>query len=152
MRTSDLDSNIVGKAYPRWAAIRDAMCGPIGVNGRRAAAKARCTIGGRIFEVGVDTGLSFDDYHVSTEIPGIDLWAPTPEKVRGEMVRGRYPIAAVIEQWLGRRICALGLRPEFSCSRLQAWAKATRGAMLVERRKLALHTLIGFERTGRLAA
>ena len=42
-------------------------------------------------EVGVGTGLSFDDYGPGTEITGIDLCEPMLEKARARMDSGRYP-------------------------------------------------------------
>src|SRR6266851_7899887 len=91
MKSSDLDQNVVETAYARWAPIYDAVCGPVMVKGRRAAAAAACAIGGKILEVGVGTGLSFDDYDKTTEITGIDLSAPMLEKARAKMASGRYP-------------------------------------------------------------
>jgi phosphatidylethanolamine/phosphatidyl-N-methylethanolamine N-methyltransferase len=91
MNTCDLDRNIVETAYAQWAPIYDAVCGPVMVKGRRAAAAAARAIGGRILEVGVGTGLSFDDYDASTEITGIDLCAPMLAKAREKMASGRYP-------------------------------------------------------------
>jgi phosphatidylethanolamine/phosphatidyl-N-methylethanolamine N-methyltransferase len=91
MKTSDLDRNIVEAAYARWAPIYDAVCGPVMVKGRRAAASVARAVGGRILEVGVGTGLSFDDYDSTTEITGIDLCAPMLEKARAKMATGRYP-------------------------------------------------------------
>src|SRR5512144_356777 len=58
----DLERHVVETAYARWAPIYDAVCGPIMVKGRRAAAQAARKVGGAILEVGVGTGLSFDDY------------------------------------------------------------------------------------------
>jgi len=212
MKTSDLETSVVESAYARWAPVYDAICGPVMVRGRRAAATAARAIGGRILEVGVGTGLSFDDYDASTEITGIDLSAPMLEKARAKMASGRYPhvravhlmdahemtfadatfdcvvaqfvitlvanpeqvlsechrvvkpggriilvnhlysevgIAAAVERWAAQRTRALGLRPEFPFARLQAWASANTGAILVERRKVApfgLYTLVCFER------
>ena len=91
MQTLDLDKNVVEAAYARWAPIYDAVCGPVMVNGRRAAAAAARAIGGKILEVGVGTGLSFDDYDGTTEITGIDLSAPMLQKARAKMASGRYP-------------------------------------------------------------
>ncbi|WP_315831448.1 class I SAM-dependent methyltransferase [Bradyrhizobium prioriisuperbiae] len=91
MTSTDLDKSIVETAYARWAPIYDAVCGPVMVKGRRAAAKAARTVGGKILEVGVGTGLSFDDYDATTEITGIDLCAPMLEKARAKMASGRYP-------------------------------------------------------------
>jgi len=48
-------------------------------------------VGGRILEVGVGTGLSFDDYDATTEILGIDLSEPMISKARDRMATGRYP-------------------------------------------------------------
>ena len=69
MKSSDLDRSTVETAYTRWAPIYDAVCGPVMVNGRRAAAKAARAVGGKILEVGVGTGLSFDDYDSDSELP-----------------------------------------------------------------------------------
>lgn len=88
---SDLDRNTVEHAYRRWAPIYDAVCGPVMVQGRRAAARAARAVGGTILEVGVGTGLSFEDYDSSTEITGIDLCEPMLAKARAKIVSGRYP-------------------------------------------------------------
>ena len=47
----------------------------------------RSTVG-KILEVGVGTGLSFDDYDFSTEITGIDLSEPMLAKARQKMASG----------------------------------------------------------------
>ena len=56
---------------------------------------------------------------------------------------------------LGRQATReLGLRPEFPFARLQAWARANKDAILVERRKVApfgIYTLVCFERGGAVA-
>ena len=78
-------------AYERWAPIYDALCGPVMVQGRRAAASAARAFGGRILEVGVGTGLSFDDYDATTEVIGIDLSDAMLEKARAKLSSGRYP-------------------------------------------------------------
>ncbi len=89
--TLDLEKNVVETAYARWAPIYDAVCGPVMVMGRRAAAEAARAVGGNILEVGVGTGLSFDDYDASTQITGIDMSEPMLEKARAKMASGRYP-------------------------------------------------------------
>jgi ubiquinone/menaquinone biosynthesis C-methylase UbiE len=91
MMTPDLEKSLVQTAYARWAPIYDAVCGPVMVKGRRAAAAEARQLGGKILEVGVGTGLSFDDYDASTEIIGIDLSEPMLEKARAKMASGRYP-------------------------------------------------------------
>src|SRR3981081_3462246 len=91
MKSPDLDRSIVETAYARWAPIYDAVCGPVMVKGRRAGAAAARAVGGKILEVGVGTGLSFDDYDLTTEITGIDLSAPMLAKACEKMASGRYP-------------------------------------------------------------
>jgi phosphatidylethanolamine/phosphatidyl-N-methylethanolamine N-methyltransferase len=94
---TDLDRNTVETAYARWAPIYDAVCGPVMVQGRRAAAAAARAVGGKILEVGVGTGLSFDDYDASTEITGIDLSAPMLARARQKMASGRYPFVRDVQ-------------------------------------------------------
>jgi phosphatidylethanolamine/phosphatidyl-N-methylethanolamine N-methyltransferase len=87
----DPESQVMEKAYAHWAPIYDALCGPVFVNGRRAAAQAAREVGGQILEIGVGTGLSFDDYDASTEITGIDLSQPMIARARERLETGRYP-------------------------------------------------------------
>ena len=87
----DPDRHVMEKAYARWAPVYDALCGPVFVNGRRAAARAAREVRGRILEIGVGTGLSFDDYDATTEITGIDISEPMIARARERLRRGRYP-------------------------------------------------------------
>jgi phosphatidylethanolamine/phosphatidyl-N-methylethanolamine N-methyltransferase len=87
----DPEKHVMEKAYAHWAPVYDALCGPIFVNGRRAAAQAARQAGGRILEIGVGTGLSFDDYDNTTEITGIDLSEPMIARARMRAASGRYP-------------------------------------------------------------
>ncbi|MBL8574367.1 MAG: class I SAM-dependent methyltransferase [Hyphomicrobiaceae bacterium] len=82
---------VMEKAYARWAPVYDAVCGPIFLAGRRAAAAAARRVGGRILEIGVGTGLSFDDYDHTTRIVGIDLSRPMIDKAEARLATGRYP-------------------------------------------------------------
>jgi phosphatidylethanolamine/phosphatidyl-N-methylethanolamine N-methyltransferase len=88
---SDPDKPTMERAYTRWAPFYDAVCGPIFERGRRAAASAARAVGGRILEVGVGTGLSFDDYDAATEIIGIDFSEAMIAKARERIANGRYP-------------------------------------------------------------
>ena len=56
---------------------------------RRCAAARE--VGGRILEIGVGTGLSFDDYDATTEITGIDMSEPMIARARERVKSGRYP-------------------------------------------------------------
>src|SRR4029450_6982456 len=87
----DPDSHVVQQAYARWAPVYDAMCGPVFLNGRRAAATAARNVGGRILEIGVGTGLSFEDYDGTTEIVGIDISEPMIARAGERIKSGRYP-------------------------------------------------------------
>jgi phosphatidylethanolamine/phosphatidyl-N-methylethanolamine N-methyltransferase len=86
----DPDRQVMEKAYARWAPVYDRLCGPIFVEGRRAAAQAAREVGGRILEIGVGTGLSFDDYDETTEITGIDMSEPMIARARERLDSGRY--------------------------------------------------------------
>jgi ubiquinone/menaquinone biosynthesis C-methylase UbiE len=87
----DPERHVMQRAYARWAPVYDALCGPVFVNGRRAAARAAREVGGRILEIGVGTGLSFDDYDASTEITGIDVSEPMIARARARAKSGCYP-------------------------------------------------------------
>ena len=87
----DPDRRVIEKAYARWAPVYDVLCGPIFISGRRAAARAARDVGGRILEIGVGTGLSFDDYDATTEITGIDISKPMIARARERLKNGRYP-------------------------------------------------------------
>jgi ubiquinone/menaquinone biosynthesis C-methylase UbiE len=87
----DPDRHVMENAYARWAPVYDALCGPVFVNGRRAAARAARDVGGCILEVGVGTGLSFNDYDAHTEITGIDISEPMIARARSRAKSGRYP-------------------------------------------------------------
>ena len=87
----DPAKDVMEKAYAKWAPVYDMLCGPVFLNGRRAAAKAAHEVGGRILEIGVGTGLSFDDYDHTTEITGIDISEPMIARARERLATGRYP-------------------------------------------------------------
>ena len=87
----DPDRRVIEKAYARWAPVYDVLCGPIFINGRRAAARAARDVGRRILEIGVGTGLSFDDYDATTEITGIDISEPMIARARERLKNGCYP-------------------------------------------------------------
>jgi len=88
---ADPDRSVMELAYKRWAPIYDVICGPIFESGRRSAAAAARRVGGRILEVGVGTGLSFEDYDATTEVVGIDICEPMVAKARARQATGLYP-------------------------------------------------------------
>ncbi len=87
---NDLALETVEHAYARWAPIYDAFCGPFFLAGRRAAAAAARNVGRTILEIGVGTGLSFDDYGPENEVTGIDISAPMITKAIKRMADARY--------------------------------------------------------------
>jgi phosphatidylethanolamine/phosphatidyl-N-methylethanolamine N-methyltransferase len=89
--TADLERQVVEQAYARWVLVYDALCGPFFERGRHTAAQAARRVGGRILEIGVGTGLSFDDYGADNRIVGIDISEPMIEKARQRHATGRYP-------------------------------------------------------------
>jgi phosphatidylethanolamine/phosphatidyl-N-methylethanolamine N-methyltransferase len=92
----DPDRHVMERAYARWAPVYDAVCGPIFVDGRRAAVRAARAHGGRILEIGVGTGLSFEDYDESTEVTGIDISEPMIARARRRTAAGRYPFVKAL--------------------------------------------------------
>ncbi len=92
----DPDLYLMSRAYQKWAPIYDELCGPIFLTGRRAAAAAARQAGGRILEIGVGTGLSFDDYDDTTEITGIDISEPMIMRARERLASGKYPFVKAL--------------------------------------------------------
>lgn len=88
---ADPEQQVIHRAYRLWAPIYDAVCGPIFLSARRAACAAARAVGGRILEVGVGTGLSFDDYDHAMEVVGIDISEAMIAKARERLASGKYP-------------------------------------------------------------
>jgi phosphatidylethanolamine/phosphatidyl-N-methylethanolamine N-methyltransferase len=88
---ADPSAALMSRAYARWAPVYDAVCGPIFLAGRRAAAAAARGAGRRILEVGVGTGLSFDDYGPETRVTGIDVSEPMIGKAMARLAGGNFP-------------------------------------------------------------
>lgn len=83
---SELDQQVLNKAYARWAPIYDHVFGPVFARGRIAAIAAAERIGGRILEVGVGTGISLPDYARHNRLTGVDYSEPMLRKAQ-ERVR-----------------------------------------------------------------
>lgn len=69
----DFDREMVEQAYDRWAPIYDLVFGGVFSKGRRAAIAATNSIGGRVLEVGVGTGISLPQYAPHLRIFGTDI-------------------------------------------------------------------------------
>lgn len=90
--TGDLDRDTMIRAYARWAPIYDQICGPVFLQGRRAAARAARAVGGRILEVGVGTGLSLEDYAGGAcRVTGVDLSEPMVARAQTRVREGGLP-------------------------------------------------------------
>jgi phosphatidylethanolamine/phosphatidyl-N-methylethanolamine N-methyltransferase len=84
---SYIERDMVVEAYNRWAPVYDLVFGRVFRAGRRAAIDAAETIGGRILEVGVGTGLSLPQYSRSNSVYGVDISAPMLDKARDRVTR-----------------------------------------------------------------
>jgi phosphatidylethanolamine/phosphatidyl-N-methylethanolamine N-methyltransferase len=73
---TNLDKEVITKAYARWAPVYDLVFGAVFERGRQAAIEAAERIGGRILEVGVGTGISLPHYSRTNRICGVDISAP----------------------------------------------------------------------------
>jgi phosphatidylethanolamine/phosphatidyl-N-methylethanolamine N-methyltransferase len=79
---SELDKDMIAKAYARWAPVYDLVFGAVFEHGRHAAIAAAERIGGRILEVGVGTGLSLPYYSSAVRLSGVDISEPMLRKAQ----------------------------------------------------------------------
>jgi phosphatidylethanolamine/phosphatidyl-N-methylethanolamine N-methyltransferase len=80
----------VKAAYRRYAAVYDAVFGPVLQPGRKAVVQALgLRPGDRVLEVGVGTGLSLPLYPRDVRITGIDVSREMLDKARGRVARRR---------------------------------------------------------------
>jgi len=89
----------VKAAYRRYAAVYDAVFGPVLQPGRKAVVQAlKLRPGEQVLEVGVGTGLSLPLYPRDVKITGIDVSREMLEKARRRVERRRLPnIEALVE-------------------------------------------------------
>lgn len=89
----------VKAAYRRYAAVYDAVFGPVMQPGRKAVVQAlKLRPGERVLEVGVGTGLSLPLYPHDVAITGIDVSHEMLEKARRRVVRRRLAnVEALLE-------------------------------------------------------
>jgi phosphatidylethanolamine/phosphatidyl-N-methylethanolamine N-methyltransferase len=81
-RQLDFDREMVEQAYDRWAPVYDLVFGGVFSKGRRAAIVATNSIGGRVLEVGVGTGISLPQYAPHVRIFGTDISEAMLRKAR----------------------------------------------------------------------
>lgn len=75
-------TDVMRKAYGRWAPVYDVVYDRLTGPGARAAVAAVERCGPRILEVGVGTGLSLGYYGPATEVQGVDLSADMLARAR----------------------------------------------------------------------
>src|SRR5882762_4540424 len=81
----DFDRAMVEHAYDRWAPIYDLVFGGVFSKGRRAAILATNSIGGRVLEVGVGTGISLPQYASNLRVFGTDISAAMLRKAKARV-------------------------------------------------------------------
>jgi phosphatidylethanolamine/phosphatidyl-N-methylethanolamine N-methyltransferase len=69
----EFDREMVERAYDRWAPVYDLVFGGVFGKGRHAAILATNSIGGRVLEVGVGTGISLPQYAANLRVFGTDI-------------------------------------------------------------------------------
>ena len=84
-RPLDFDREMVERAYDRWAPIYDLVFGGVFGRGRQAAIVATNSIGGRVLEVGVGTGIPLPQYAANLRIFGTDISAAMLRKARARV-------------------------------------------------------------------
>jgi phosphatidylethanolamine/phosphatidyl-N-methylethanolamine N-methyltransferase len=83
---TDLKRATVEKAYARWAPVYDLVFGKVFADGRSASIAAAERLGGRIFEVGVGTGLSLPAYRRSNRLVGCDISFAMLKKAQDKVI------------------------------------------------------------------
>ncbi len=76
------DRASITRAYDRWAPVYDLVFGKVFATGRAASIAAAESVGGRILEGGVGTGISLERYSRNNRITGIDISAPMLRKAQ----------------------------------------------------------------------
>ena len=76
------DRASITRAYDRWAPVYDFVFGKVFATGRAASIAAAESVGGRILEVGIGTGISLERYSRNNRITGIDISAPMLRKAQ----------------------------------------------------------------------
>jgi phosphatidylethanolamine/phosphatidyl-N-methylethanolamine N-methyltransferase len=76
------DRASITRAYDRWAPVYDLVFGKVFATGRAASIAAAESVGGRILEVGIGTGISLERYSPNHRITGIDISAPMLRKAQ----------------------------------------------------------------------
>jgi phosphatidylethanolamine/phosphatidyl-N-methylethanolamine N-methyltransferase len=85
-RPLDFDREMVERAYDRWAPIYDLVFGGVFGKGRHAAIIATNSLGGRVLEVGVGTGISLPQYAQNCRIVGTDISEAMLQKAKDRVV------------------------------------------------------------------
>ncbi len=85
-RPLDFDREMVERAYDRWAPIYDLVFGGVFGKGRHAAIMATNSLGGRVLEVGVGTGISLPQYAQNCRIVGTDISEAMLRKAKERVV------------------------------------------------------------------
>ena len=94
----EMEADAVRRAYKRWAPIYDNTFGKIADWGRKEAVTLVNSLGGRVLEVGVGTGMSLPNYDASVSVTGIDLSTAMLAKARKRVAREKLGnVEAVLE-------------------------------------------------------
>jgi phosphatidylethanolamine/phosphatidyl-N-methylethanolamine N-methyltransferase len=80
-----MDIQAVRKSYARWAPVYDFTFGVLTGVGRRRGVSVLNSLGGRVLEVGVGTGLSLPGYRPDVSITGIDASAEMLGKAKARV-------------------------------------------------------------------
>lgn len=81
-RELDFTRQTVERAYDRWAPVYDIVFGGVFRKGRSVAIAAANTIGGRVLEVGIGTGISLPLYTPNVRVFGTDISEAMLSKAR----------------------------------------------------------------------
>jgi len=99
-----LKPEAITSSYRRWAPIYDLTFGRITNTGRRHATKVANTIGGRVLEVGVGTGLALPFYSPSLDVTGIDFSDDMLTRARAKVAEEKLTHVRDLRQMDARKL------------------------------------------------
>lgn len=99
-----MEIQAIERSYARWAPIYDYTFGAVTIVGRRHAATLLNSLGGKVLEVGVGTGLALRFYSPQVMVTGIDFSADMLAKARDKVARNGYTHVEALHQMDARTL------------------------------------------------
>ncbi len=99
-----MDIQAVRKSYALWAPVYDLTFGLVTERGRKRAVSVLNSLGGRVLEVGVGTGMALPFYGAGVEVTGIDASTEMLGKARAKVAELGLRHVADLREMDARRL------------------------------------------------